>query len=147
MGWIRDEFQDRARARQAGPQSSGEEQFQMAAAQCWAELLAYLKADVEEYKAQGRRADFGQGSPTECRVANDDTGLQLWLRADLPSHAIHYSFASMEPRVAPPEGGIFSLRQSRWGRLHLYSSDQRLNSEAVRRMLLEPVLFATEPAA
>lgn len=42
---------------------------------------------------------------------------------------------------AAPEGGIFSLRLSRYGRVDVCSADERLTDEEARRMLLEPMLF------
>jgi len=147
MGWIKQEFQDRLRALQFRGEDAGEVQFEQAAAQRWSELVSQLKADVSEYNQQGGKAELASSSPAQCRITNNDTGLILQLDADLPGHSIHYWFESKASRVAPPEGGIFSLRPSRWGRAELYSSDQRVNSEAARRLLLEPVLFPTESAA
>jgi hypothetical protein len=146
MGWIKQELQDRASARRA-QENPAEQQAEQAARQRWSELAAQLEADVDEYNQHGGSAAFTQPSGDECRVENDDTGLVLRLRADFDAQNIQYSFESTGTRVAPPEGGIFSLRRSRWGRVELYSSDQRVNSEAARRLLLEPILFPTESAA
>jgi hypothetical protein len=57
-----------------------------------------------------------------------------------------YDYQSEELRAAAPEGGIFSVRLTRYGRADIYSTDERLNNEEARRMLLEPVLFPEEPS-
>jgi len=54
---------------------------------------------------------------------------------------IRYDYDSDSRRSAPPEGGILSMRFSRYRRAELYSSDEHLTSEEARRLLLEPVFF------
>lgn len=147
MGWVREEYEGRVRSRQEGYAGGTEQQFEQAAARRWQELAAQLEADVNEYRQQGGSADFTRISEFETRVSDRDSGLAVTVWADLEGHTIHYDFSSSIERVAAPEGGIFSIRQSRWGRAELYSADQPVHNEDARRMLLQPVLFPTEMAA
>lgn len=147
MGWVDDEYDDRALSRQPADESRAEQQFEDAAVRRWQQLATQIESDVNEYRQRGGKAAFSRLSEFEVKVSDSDSALSVSVWADIEGHTIHYEFSSSNERVAAPEGGIFSIRQSRWGRAELYSADQRVHSEAVRRMLLEPVMFPTEMAA
>jgi hypothetical protein len=148
MGWVDEEYEDRVRSRQAHTDESTPEMlFEQAAERRWQELTREIQADVAEYTKRGGSGTFTQDSDHQVRVTDAETNLILTIWADIPGHAIHYDFSSTDARVASPEGGILSIRASRYGRAELYSADQRILSEGVRRMLLEPVMFPPEAAA
>ena len=112
--------------------------FQKAAQSTWEQLMRDARADVEEFNRSGNEVEFTETSPLGFHVTR--AAVELVVAADLANHSIRYDYHS-EKAEASPEGGIFSLRLSRYGRVHLYSADERLSAEEARRMLLEPVLF------
>jgi hypothetical protein len=139
--WIEQELQRRA---QGGvptlDETARELAFQKAAVLTWGQLITEVRADVEEFKRSAGEAEFTETSPLGFRVERPP--LALTVTADLANHIIRYDYQSRNAEAeAAPEGGIFSLRISRYGRVHLYSADERLNDEEARRMLIEPVLF------
>jgi len=148
MGWIKEEYTDRLRA-QAANQSETERErsFEQAEARRWQELLQALKSDVDEFNAQGGSATMTQISDKQVSITDRGSDLTLTVRADIEGHTIHYDYGSTASRVASPQGGIFSIRRSRWGRPELYSADQRIHIEGARRILLEPILFPPDVAA
>ena len=147
MGWVKQEFEDRVRAARTGNRETlGEREFEAAAAERWRRLVSDIEADVKEYEQQGGAAEVQKPNEGELHVVNRDSGLSLILRADLPGHTVHYDFEAQRSGALPPIGGIFSLRP-RYGRIELYSADERVENETVRRLLLEPVLFPMESAA
>lgn len=148
MGWVGEEYKDRLRSLQPREDDSTPEMiFERAALARWKEMVRDLEEDVNEYRSQGGNAEFTRVSDHEVNITDRDTALVLNVRADIPGHTVHYDYTSTNPRVASPEGGIFSMRTTRWGRVDLYSADQRIHSEGARRMLLEPVMFPPEAAA
>lgn len=147
MGWVREEYEDRVRARQSGDASGAERMFEEAAVRRWQELVTQIDTDVNEYRQHGGKAELTRVSEFEARVSDSESALAVTVWADIQGHTIHYEFSSSNQRVAAPEGGIFSIRRSRWGRAELFSADQRVHSEDARRMLLEPVIFPAELAA
>jgi hypothetical protein len=122
-------------------ETARERHLQKAAEARWQQLANDVRADVEEFSRIVSPAEFSQQSEVEFRVGR--SLLALVVRADLENHNIHYDYNSDEQRAAAPEGGILSMRLSRYGRVDLYSADERLTDEEARRMLLEPVLFPT----
>jgi hypothetical protein len=148
MGWVKQEYEDRSSFRRADETESAREQvFEGAELQRWQELLRALKTDVDEYNAQGGAATLTQVSDTAVEITDRDSALTLTVRADIEGHTIHYDYGSTSSRIASPEGGIFAIRRSRWGRPELYSADQRIHNEGARRLLLEPILFPPDLAA
>ncbi len=148
MGWVGEEYKDRLRSMQPREDESTPEMiFERAALARWKELVRELEEDVSEYKSQGGSAEFNRVSDFQVEIADRDSALVLHVRADIPGHAVHYDYTSTNSRVASPQGGIFSMHNTRWGRVDLYSADQRIHSEGARRMLLEPILFPPEAAA
>jgi hypothetical protein len=143
--WVREECQRRAQGETATLDAdSRERHFRKAAQVRWEHLLNEVRADVEDFNRSAGSAEFSQPSPFEFRVHGSP--LHLVARADLGNHTIYYQYESDNTRhTAAPEGGMLSIRLSRYGRAELYSSDERLSDEESRRMLLEPVFFPTEP--
>ncbi len=89
---------------------------------------------------QGGSATLHRVSDTELRITDKESALTLTVRANLEGHTIHYDYSSNNSRVASPEGGILSIRRSRWGRPELYSADQLIYGDGSRRVLLEPII-------
>src|SRR5512133_702039 len=142
MGWVGEEYKDRVRSMQAREHDGTPEMiFERAALARWKELVRDLEEDVNEYRSQGGSADLTRVSDHQIDITDRGSALVLHVRADIPAQTLHYDYSSTDPRVASPEGGIFSMRATRWGRVDLYSADQRIHSEGARRMLLEPVMF------
>lgn len=140
--WIEEEYLRRARGSlEVLDETARERHFQKAAEARWQQLANDIRADVEEFSRIAEPAQFSQPSDVELRV--ERSPLVLVVTADLEDHNIHYDYQSDQQRAAAPEGGILSMRSSRYGRVDLYSADERLTDEEARRMLLEPVLFPT----
>ena len=140
--WIEEEYQRRVRG---GLESLDEtargRRFQKAEQATWERLVADISNDVEEFSQLAGPAEVSQVSESELCVRRPP--LALVLTADLAGHTIRYDYQSEDTRTAAaPEGGIFTLRLSRYGRADIYSADEPLNDEEARRMLLEPVLFS-----
>jgi hypothetical protein len=138
--WIEEEYQRRRRGEmETLDESARERHFQKAERATWERLASDIRSDVEEFSRLASPAEFSQISDFEVCVRRPPLALVLTL--DLDAHTIRYDYQSEQQRAAAPEGGIFTLRLSRYGRADIYSSDERLNDEEARRMLLEPVLF------
>jgi hypothetical protein len=139
--WIEEEYQGRGGSIETLDETARERHLQKAAEARWQQLANDVRADVEEFSRIVSPAEFSPQSEVEFRVGRSP--LALVVRADLENHNIHYDYNSDDQRAAAPEGGILSMRLSRYGRVDLYSADERLTDEEARRMLLEPVLFPT----
>ena len=143
--WIEEELERRGKGKlEALNDTARELHFQKVAAALWNRLATDLRADVEEFSRIGGPTEFSQ--PSELGVRVQRASLALTITADLAGHAVHYDYHSEQEGTVAPEGGIFSLRLSRYGRADIYSADERLTEEEARRMLLEPVLFPEEPS-
>ncbi len=148
MSWVEEEYRDRVNAQQDDVSETARERaFEQAERERWQELVRDLQADADDYNRQGGSAALHRVSDTEIRITDKESALTLTVRADIEGHTIHYDYGSNNSRVASPEGGILSIRRSRWGRPEIYSADQRVHSEGARRILLEPILFPPEVAA
>ncbi|MBV9088237.1 MAG: hypothetical protein JOY79_12175 [Acidobacteriaceae bacterium] len=140
MSWVSEEAHARSQSAAELNESERERQFDEAAAQRWGELRQELRGDTDDFNSQGGAADYSESANT-CEVQAANTGLTLRARFDPSSRTVHYDYESDSRRSAPPEGGILSMRLSRYRRAELYSSDEHLTSEEARRLLLEPVFF------
>jgi hypothetical protein len=143
--WIEEEFQRRAQpSAETLDETAREVHFQKAAQATWDRLVSDLKGDLQEFNREAGGAEFSHSGPLGLRVSR--ARLTLVVTADLANHIIRYDYQSDDTRAtAAPEGGMFSLRPSRFGRVDIYSADERLTDEETRRMLLEPVLFPDLP--
>jgi len=111
------------------------------ALQHWRQLGEELKADVEQYVQAGGSASFSESAEGEYRVSSSDSGLEMRIVADPADRIARYDFIRTNDHSAgAPEGGIFSMRVSRNNRVEFYSSDQELQAEEARKLLLDPVL-------
>ncbi len=142
--WIQEEFERRTQGQtETLDETARERHLQKAAQTRWEQLISEFRQDIEDYTRQAGPTEFVQASEIEFRVQRPP--LTLAVQADIPDHRIYYSYEAEGGRAAAPDGGILSIRLSRYGRADLYSSDERLDDEEIRRMLLEPVLFPDEP--
>jgi hypothetical protein len=138
MSWVSEEAH--ARSQSEPDAGANQRQFDEAASQRWDELRQELRDDTTDFNSQGGAADCIESENT-CEVQCASTGLTLRARFDPSARVIRYDYDSDSRRSAPPEGGILSMRFSRYRRAELYSSDEHLTSEEARRLLLEPVFF------
>jgi len=119
---------------------NNERLFADAAVEHWHGLGRELRADVDQFNAEGGSASFSQPSADEYRVSNSDSGLQVRIVADPGGHIARYDFSRMNDNSAgAPEGGILSMRMGRNG-VEFYSSDQPVTGAEARSLLLDPVL-------
>lgn len=124
---------------------NNEGQFAQAALQHWQRLGSELKADVEQFNRDGGSASFSHPSANEYRVSNSDSGLEVIVVADPEDHIVRYDFVRTNHQSAgAPEGGILSMRMGKAG-VEFYSSDQPVNAEEARGLLLDPVLNPPVP--
>src|SRR5690349_14153115 len=124
---------------------NNEAQFTQAAFEHWQRLGQELKADVEQFNADGGSAAFSQSSENEYRVSNSDSGLAVIVVADPADHIVRYYFVRRNNLSAgAPEGGMLSIRMGKAG-VEFYSSDQPVNANEARGLFLDPVLNPPEP--
>lgn len=140
MNWVNEEAHSRTQPDAAPDEGQRERLFDEAASRRWDELRQELRGDTSDFNSQGGAADFVDGEDA-CEVQCASTGLTLRARFDRSDRIVRYDYESDRRRSAPPEGGIVSMRFSRYRRAELYSSDEHLTSEEARRLLLEPVFF------
>jgi hypothetical protein len=118
-----------------------EKMFAELAIEHWRQLGEELKADVEQYVQTGGSASFSQPAEGEYRVGSSDSGLEVRIVADPSDRIARYDFLRTNDLSAgAPEGGIFSMRVGHNNRVEFYSSDQELQAEEARKLLLDPVL-------
>lgn len=119
---------------------NNEGKFAQAAVEHWQRLGQDLQADVEQFNGDGGSASFSKRSANEYRVSNSDSGLAVIIVADPNDHVIRYDFVRTNNQSAgTPEGGILSMRMGTFG-VEFYSSDQPVDAEQARGLLLDPVL-------
>jgi len=140
MSWVSEEAHARSQFEVEADENQRERLFDEAAARRWDELRQELQGDTHDFNSQGGAADYVE-SENACEVQCANTGLTLRARFDPSARVVRYDYGSDSRRTAPPEGGILSMRFSRYRRAELYSSDEHLTSEEARRLLLEPVFF------
>ncbi len=140
MNWVIEEARERSPHGAPHPESTLDQSFDKAAARRWQELTAELRQDVDDFNSEGGSAAMTETSSIAVSIACATTGITLHLSADLPGRVLHYDYSS-DGAAAAPEGGILTLRLSRYRRAELYSADEHLTSEEARRLLLEPVFF------
>ncbi len=147
MGWIQDQFKKRteisgkALTETVFPDSSAQRSPEREA---WSRLLRGLSQDVEEFQRLGGNCNLQPLSDVQCRISNPPASIAVVVTADLSARTVEYSYESDQKKTAVPEKGILTLRPSD-GEVDLYSADQRLTSEQVRQLVLEPLLFPTLP--
>lgn len=143
MGWI-----ENYRSRTTSGHDTQNSPFIDAARQRWKQLGEELKADVVEFSAQHSGAEFSRSGEDRYHVVYDQSGLELEVTADFEAQVVRYDFKPTGSDTAgAPEGGMLSMRQSRFGTVEFYSADERLTSEEARQILLAPVLFPPQLAA
>ena len=123
---------------------SNEQVFSETALEHWRRLGEELRKDVEVFngRADGK-ASFSEVSPTEYRISNSESGLEVRVQAALSDRLARYEFRRTNDHSAgAPEGGILSMRMGPNG-VEFYSSDQPLTANEARSLLLEPVLNPT----
>jgi len=143
MGWVEDEFQNRRRDNGSAEPAS-ETQMESREHHVWSDLVEGLEADLKEFSSVGGDAVVERISDVECRVSNPKSGIAVKLEVDLEGRAIRYNYEPESEKTAVPEGGVLTLRASDHS-IDLYSADQRLTTEQVRRLVLEPLLFPRAP--
>jgi len=142
MGWMTDRLADKPQSQpQGGP---AERSFESSAETVWSQMMAGFQRDVEEFNNGKSKADFKELSTHEGRISNDAMKIAVVVTADLSAHTIRYQYEPGDEKTAVPEEGVLTMRQSASG-VELYSADQHLNSEAARRLILEPLFFANPP--
>lgn len=146
MGWIHDRFERRVETENSDSDTrSREMRVEALAENKWQELLRGLRKDLEEYRRLGGDASLAEVSDVQCKISNPSPRVIAEITADPAAHTIRYTFSSDAADTAVPEGGFFSIRSSPSNQADLYSADQRVSDEQVRRMILEPLLFPTLP--
>ena len=143
MGWMTDKLADNTQSQSQGG-AAAERGFESSAERVWTQLMAGFERDVEEFNAGKGDADFKELSNHEGRISNDAMKIAVVVTADLSAHTIHYLYEPVDEKTAVPEQGVLTIRPSASG-VELYSADQHLNSEAARRLILEPLFFANPP--
>jgi hypothetical protein len=101
---------------------------------------AHLREDVDEFnRDRGGAAEIEQ-SGNDVVVLNNTAGVKGTFTTDLGLQQVRSEYTPVRELVAVPEGEIFTLRLEH-GRLAIFSADQEIREEDLRKMLLKPVLF------
>jgi len=142
MGWVTGQIMRRAghREEQNLPETPAESPLELRAEQRWAHLTEGFQRDVEEFNRHKGNAAFQQISDSELHISNPAASTAVVVTADLEAQIIEYHYEPEDKNTAVPEDGILALRRSNRS-FDICSADQKLNSEQVRRLILEPVLF------
>lgn len=139
MGWIAEKFKTRQSGEGEGP--AAETANKSGDQRKWQQLREGLEHDVAEFQRLAGSGAVERASDLQVRIVNRNTTLTAILTADFAARTIRYDYQSEKSRSAAPEGGVLTLRNSGRGDVDLYSSDQRLDLEQARRLILEPLLF------
>lgn len=142
MSWVEDQYQGGSRPQAVESTSARSE---MRADEKWNELVTGLQGDVQDFSRLGGSASFQKLSELACRVSNSSANVAVVLTADPSAQMIRYTYEPEGKEIAVPEGGVFTVRTS-GGATQLYSADQQLTSEEARRLVLEPMLFPSQPS-
>jgi hypothetical protein len=142
MNWVEDEYRQRGGEQPPGPRAvaGNEKRVEEAEQNKWTQLLRGLEQDVQDYKRIGGEASFEQKSEVQCRVSSGKSLIAVVVTEDPEARTIRYEYAPLRETMAVPEGGILTVRESGTS-TDLYSADQRLSAEGVRKLILEPLLF------
>ena len=101
---------------------------------------AHLRQDVDEFnRDRGGAAEIAQ-SGKNAVVLNNTAGVKGTFTTDLGLQQVRSEYTPVRELVAAPEGEIFTLRFE-GGRLAIFSADQEISEEDLRKALLKPVLF------
>ena len=101
---------------------------------------AHLREDVDEFnRNRGGAAEIAQSGKQDVAL-NDTAGVKGTFTTDLGLQQVRSEYTPTRELVAVPEGEIFTLRFEA-GRLAIFSADQEISEEDLRKALLKPVLF------
>jgi hypothetical protein len=151
MGWIQDQFKKRIErsdpepARSAASEANAAQSDGQEIELAWRRLRDGFRQDREEFERLGGDCDFEQFGELQCRISNPTANIAVLVTADLSARTVEYSYESENEQTAVPEKGILTMRWSARS-VELYSADQQLTSEQVRRLILEPLLSPLRPA-
>ena len=139
MGWMTDRLADKPRSSAAGRPCRA--QLRIECGDRVVTMMAGFQRDVEEFNTGKSKADFKELSPHEGGFSNDAMKIAVVVTAPFPSnHPL--SIRAGATKTAVPEEGVLPCASRH---LELNFSDQHLNSEAARRLILEPLFFANPP--
>ena len=140
-GWVNDRFDNRtSTAVEVDAEKAAELSFEARAQRKWDDLVEGFENDVQEYRSRDGSADFDKPTGTECRISSTASRIAVIVTIDFSAHTVHYVYEPGDLDVAVPEEGVFTLRPAA-NSVEIYSADERLSSDAARRMVLEPLLF------
>ncbi len=101
---------------------------------------AHLGQDVNEFnRDRGGAAELNE-SGYEVVVLNNGAGVKGTFTTDLELQQVRSEYTAVRELVAVPEGEIFTLRFE-GGRLAIFSADQEISEDDLRKALLKPILF------
>jgi hypothetical protein len=118
--------------------------FKTRALALWTDLVDGFRHDVEHSPQLTGAATFELRSDSQCRIASGIAQTDILVTLDLEAHTIEYTYQAEDPNTAVPEGGVLTLRAA-GSSIDLYSADQKLTTEQVRGLILEPLLSPPQP--
>jgi hypothetical protein len=136
VDWVEGEL----KKEQASAPPGTEPSVRSALSPWYAGFSAHLRNDVDEFnRDRGGAAEIAQ-SGNEVVVLNNTGGVRGTFTTDLGLQQVRSEYTPVRELVAVPEGEIFTLRLEN-GRLAIFSADQEIREEDLRKALLKPVLF------
>jgi len=136
MDWVQGELNKESSA--APPRT--EPAASTALSRWYEQFTSHLKQDVNEFNRQSGGAAEIALNGGEAVVLNNTAGVKGTFTADLGLQQVRSDYAPVRELVAVPEGEIFTLRFE-GGRLAIFSADQEISEDDLRKELLKPVLF------
>lgn len=136
MDWVEGEL----KRDQGGAPPGTDPTVRSALSQWYETFSAHLREDVDEFnRDRGGAAEITRSG--KCAVVlNNRAGVKGTFTTDLELQQVRSEYAPVRELVAVPEGEIFTLRFE-GGRLAIFSADQEISEEDLRKALLKPVLF------
>ena len=136
MDWVEGEL----KKEQADARPRTEPRAPSALSKWYQGFRAHLKQDIEAFnRDRGGAAEITQ-SGDQAVVLNNTAGVKGTFTGDLELQQIRSEYTPMRDLVAVPEGEIFTLRFEQ-ARLAIFSADQEISEDDLRKALLKPVLF------
>ena len=136
MDWVEGELKRDEASAPPGTEPS----LRSALSPWYASFSAHLRQDVDEFnRDRGGAAEITQ-SGNDAVVLNNTAGVKGRFTTDLGLQQVRSEYTPVRELVAVPEGEIFTLRFE-GGRLAIFSADQEISEDELRKALLKPVLF------
>ena len=111
--------------------------------QWYEDFRSHLEQDVNEFNQHRGGAAEITVAQHEVTAVNSAAKVKGTFTVDLELQQVRSDYSSLRENISVPEGEIFTLRFED-GRLAIFSADQEISHDALRKELLKPVLFPAD---